>query len=121
MLDRVVPIYGRGGEGTDPRQKAQASGKKEAEDEAVPRRPAGQRVEPIQVLPLHALSMLSCVFNSRHSVGCLPRKPLLSQLYAWAQRTQLLQPGTGNLQPGLGIIPTLFGLQHAPGGNPRVL
>lgn len=34
-----------------------------------------------------------------------------------AQRTQLMQPGTGSLQPGLGIIPTLFGLQHAPGAH----
>ncbi|KAK9826833.1 hypothetical protein WJX81_005441 [Elliptochloris bilobata] len=77
--DKVVPIYGRGGENTDPRQKLQASAKQDAEDEAsVPRRPAGQRVEPVQ-------------------------------------RTQLLQPGNSNLQPGLGIIPTLFGLQHAPG------
>lgn len=34
-----------------------------------------------------------------------------------AQRTQLIQPGNGSLQPGLGIIPTLFGLQHAPGAH----
>jgi hypothetical protein len=26
------------------------------------------------------------------------------------------QPGTGSLQPALGIIPTLFGMQQAPGG-----
>ncbi len=50
---QVVPIYGRGGENTDPRQKVQAPAKDDAEDEAsVPRRPAGQRVEPVQVRAL---------------------------------------------------------------------
>jgi len=47
-----------------------------------------------------------------------PRKRAHTAAAWWAaQRTQLLQPGNGNLQPGLGIIPTLFGLQHAPGAT----
>ncbi len=48
---QVVPIYGRGGDHTDPRKKtstAEAAEPKEA-DELVPRRPAGQRPAPIQV------------------------------------------------------------------------
>lgn len=75
--DKVIPIYGRGGDNTDPRQKAQLTGNKEEDkDGAVPRRPAGQRLAPV------------------------PR----------AQ-----QSGGVNLQPGLGILPTLFGMQQAPG------
>ena len=59
----------------------------------------------------------SCVCQGVHS-GCHPAKRAHTAAAWWAaQRTQLLQPGNGNLQPGLGIIPTLFGLQHAPGAT----
>lgn len=79
-----IPIYGRGGDNKDPRKKMKLQEQleqKEAE-EAVPRRPAGQRPEPVQ----------------RNGFG---------------------QPGGGlNMQPTLGIIPTLFGMQTnaGPGG-----
>lgn len=49
-LLQVIPIYGRGGDNTDPRQKAQSLGNKEEdEDGPVPRRPAGQRIAPVLV------------------------------------------------------------------------
>ena len=112
---QVVPIYGRGGENTDPRQKVQAPAKNDAEDEAsVPRRPAGQRVEPVQVRVLYVFN--SC-FPLCLEVTGVPQEPGNSCPWVCAQRTQLIQPGNGSLQPGLGIIPTLFGLQHAPGAR----
>ncbi|CAL8462292.1 g1823 [Coccomyxa elongata] len=78
--DKVIPIYGRGGDNTDPRQKAQSTGSKEEDkDGPVPRRPAGQRLAPV------------------------PRAGISQQ------------SGSVNLQPGLGILPTLFGMQQAPG------
>ncbi|KAK9906753.1 hypothetical protein WJX75_007419 [Coccomyxa subellipsoidea] len=78
--DKVIPIYGRGGDNTDPRQKAQSLGNKEEDkDGPVPRRPAGQRIAPVL-------------------------RGGMSQ-----------RSGNVNLQPGLGILPTLFGMQQAPG------
>ncbi|KAK9817950.1 hypothetical protein WJX72_004750 [[Myrmecia] bisecta] len=80
--DKVVPIYGRGGDNTDPRKKQANAVDEEVTDGAVPRRPAGTRPVPVQRTPLNQ------------------------------------QPGNLNMQPGLGIIPTLFGLQNgtAQGG-----
>ena len=50
MALKVIPIYGRGGDNTDPRQKAQSLGNKEEDkDGPVPRRPAGQRIAPVLV------------------------------------------------------------------------
>jgi hypothetical protein len=47
---QVIPIYGRGGDNTDPRQKVQALGEKEEDkDGPIPRRPPGQRVAPMPV------------------------------------------------------------------------
>ncbi|GAB4814682.1 hypothetical protein N2152v2_001728 [Parachlorella kessleri] len=71
--DKVIPIYGRGGN-EDPRAKTKD------EQEAVPRRPAGQRPVPVV-------------------------------------RNPMMQPNINNMnaQPGIGIIPTLFGLQQGNG------
>lgn len=76
--DKVVPIYGRGGDSKDPR--TEVSEGKDVGSDVIPRRPAGQRPVP-------------------------------------TQRTSLnQQPGNGNAQSGLGILPTLLGLQHGAGG-----
>lgn len=51
--NQVVPIYGRGGDNTDPRSRISATETadgKEADD-LVPARPAGQRAVPVQVCP----------------------------------------------------------------------
>lgn len=52
---QVIPIYGRGGDNTDPRQRAQLPGtrKEDDQDGLVPRRPAGQRMAPVPVSSLH--------------------------------------------------------------------
>ena len=72
--DKVVPIYGRGGNSEDPRCKTK-------DDDVVPSRPSGQRPAPVV-------------------------------------RNPLMQPAAAvNPQQGLGIIPTLFGLQNAGGGS----
>jgi len=80
--EKVVPIYGRGGDNTDQRTRtsaAEAAEAKNAEEPGpVPRRPAGQRPVPVQRTPFNAA-------------------------------------GNMNMQPGLGIIPTLFGLQQGQG------
>jgi E3 ubiquitin-protein ligase RNF5 len=76
-----IPIYGRGGDNTDPRKRTAAAEQladaKDVAEEAVPRRPAGHRPAPVQ--------------------------------------RQYGQGGNMNMQPGLGIFPTLFGLQQNPG------
>ena len=49
-----IPIYGRGGDNRDPRERTadaeQQQGGKDAPEPVVPRRPAGQRQAPVQVL-----------------------------------------------------------------------
>ena len=73
--DKVIPIYGRGGN-EDPRGKT-----KDVTELDVPSRPAGQRPAPVM------------------------RNPLI----------QPNQVNMGPAQQGLGIIPTLFGLQGPQG------
>ncbi len=73
--DKVIPIYGRGGN-EDPRAKT-----KDIIEVDVPSRPAGQRPAPVM------------------------RNPLLQQNAA----------AMGPAQQGLGIFPTLFGLQGQGG------
>lgn len=51
LLVQVIPIYGRGGDNTDPRKKTCVSPEEEEAEGPVPRRPAGQRPIPIQVNP----------------------------------------------------------------------
>ena len=74
--DKVIPIYGRGGN-EDPRSKT-----KDAAEAEVPSRPAGQRPAPVM------------------------RNPML--------QANAANVGAGQ-QGGLGIIPTLFGLQGPQG------
>ena len=115
---QVIPIYGRGGDDTDPREKAQPPGapKEEDKDSPVPRRPAGQRLAPVQVrltsnLQVILLPYPAAAWGSR--TGMLARA--LNVPCAVRQRGGLSPHGNSNLQPGLGIIPTLFGMQQAPG------
>lgn len=65
MALKVIPIYGRGGDNTDPRQKAQSLGNKEKDkDGPVPRRPAGQRIAPVlvSIRNLHFLQQQKFIF-----------------------------------------------------------
>ena len=48
---QVIPIYGRGGDNSDPRQMS-ISAKPEDQDSPVPNRPPGQRMAPVQVSEL---------------------------------------------------------------------
>ena len=46
---QVIPIYGRGGDNSDPRQVSLPA-KPEDQDGPVPNRPPGQRMAPVQVI-----------------------------------------------------------------------
>ncbi len=105
---QVVPIYGRGGAQEDPRGKHKASQRMQHQEshEAVPRRPAGQRHTPTNVSSADALLLFHTL------LGVQPADLTLMQM----QRGSAAQhSGNVNLQPGLGIIPMLFGLNNNSG------
>ncbi len=68
---QVIPIYGRGGDNSDPRQVSLPA-KPEDQNGPVPNRPPGQRMAPVQVsmaclvLPGMSLEALHLV----HSLSC---------------------------------------------------
>jgi E3 ubiquitin-protein ligase RNF5 len=125
--DNVIPIYGRGGN-EDPRSKSKG------ELEAVPQRPAGQRPAPIVRNPLlqvgaccAVLCMLCCAVPCcsmpAMASGAAPASVLPPTARAVHQAPPtthpLLQPNVNvnAQQGGLGIIPTLFGLQNSNGNG----
>ena len=115
----MVPIYGRGGDNTDPRTRtsaAEAAEAKNAEEPGpVPRRPAGQRPVPVQVPCADLMQSHAAVAGRSSWLPPLPTLAGLTSLPLPPQRTPFNAAGNMNMQPGLGIIPTLFGLQQGQG------
>ena len=117
-----MPIYGRGGDQTDPRKKRAASGGKEEPAEPVPRRPLGQRPLPVNVR--HMVSFTSDKAETAQSKECTDLvscgKPcltppgfhqLLRRVFGMQRAPAVPVPAAATVQPtGLNIIPTLFGL-----------
>ena len=127
---QVIPIYGRGGDNSDPRQMS-ISAKPEDQDSPVPNRPPGQRMAPVQVSGLQTLlGGIAAGFRGHRApfwmnyglacsqVICCLSVMAMSYRAEFAlglplQRgTTSMLPGGLNPQQGIGIIPTLFGIHQ---------
>lgn len=140
-----IPIYGRGGDNADPRKKMggaeQPADSKDAGD-AVPRRPAGQRPAPVQVrargteqtvckcmgVSIHLEApwadkiFIPCQVTIRMAgmpCPCVTAPEAAVEVVVSCPQRGGYGQGGGNLnmQPGLGIIPTLFGFQQNQGAR----
>lgn len=104
-----MPIYGRGGAQEDPRGKHRATSQEHHQDStgSVPRRPAGQRLVPADV------RLSAC--GRANELVCQDHRLLLALTL---QRGTVGQhTGNVNMQPGLGIIPMLLGLNNSSGSQ----
>ena len=83
-MAQVIPIYGRGGDNTDPRQKAASTGsrKQDEDDAAVPRRPAGQRMGPV---PVNLTLATDSVFSEQTWRELLAEHSALGLLAPWPE------------------------------------
>ena len=100
-----MPIYGRGGAQEDPRGKQRIVLKESLQDSSVPRRPAGQRLVPADVRQWPWL----------HGAMGLLLIPALTARLTVQRGTAAQHTGNANMQPGLGIIPMLLGLNNSSG------